>query len=66
MLVGKAPPGYRARQRTEVEGKSLEELDKLVEDAGGWRASEQIESRGLRPGRQIAPVETVYWPESSA
>ncbi len=61
MLAGKAPPGYRARSRVQVEGKTLEELDQLVEAAGGWKGSQVLQSNAVGRGRQLGRATTVYW-----
>jgi hypothetical protein len=43
--------GFRACQRHPVAGATLDELDAMVEEAGGSVEHRTIQSKGLRPGR---------------
>jgi hypothetical protein len=52
-----AEPGYQARQRVEVSGVPVHERDAQVIAAGGRIIHQSIESKGLRPGRYVAPVD---------
>lgn len=50
-----APPaGFRACQRHPVPGATVDEVDALVEEAGGSVERRTIQSKGLRPGRGMA------------
>ncbi len=68
MVGSKARVGYRARQYTNLPGKSIDETVQMVEAVGGRVAGEALESSGLRPGRMVARVQQVRWleiPESA-
>jgi len=56
------PAGFRACQRHAVPGATVDEMDAMVEDAGGSVEHRTIESKGLRPGRGMAShaVATYY------
>lgn len=57
-----APAGYRGCQRHPLPGATVDELDALVEEAGGSVERRTIRSKGVRPGRGMVShaVATYY------
>ena len=55
------PPGFVSRQRTPVEGATLDALDAEVAAVGGYIQGKTLVSRNMRRGRMTPRREHVSW-----